>query len=211
MSEPNSLVGRVYFEGDGQMAVPPEYFLQRMYDYDALLVMFPSQRVPGAYVIARRRENSAGLTGGALADYLTQPDTKTCVAMGWIPVCLMYQTGISWDPSQIIAKLTARDIRAEGGADKVSDMLEEQEAAEVARTKAAIYDDQWTRSGDAWRSYQHRTGASSILGKDNFPSKSVEKRITLQRTAAADSTAATSRSTAGLDGDSTPVTIGGEG
>jgi hypothetical protein len=170
MSEDNSFIGRTYFEGDVQMPVPPEYFLQRIYDYDALLVMFPSTARPGAYVIARRREKSPGLTSAALAS-VGNPDTRLCMAMGWVPVCAMFQAGISWNPDQIIARLKARDIRANGGADKVADQLEAQEAADEAATKKAIRDDLWNRSGDGWRTYQARTGASSIKFHDNLPVK----------------------------------------
>jgi hypothetical protein len=86
-------------------------------------------------------------------------------------VCAVFQAGISWNPDQIIARLKARDIRANGGADKVADQLEAQEAADEAATKKAIRDDLWNRSGDGWRTYQARTGASSIKFHDNLPVK----------------------------------------
>lgn len=197
MSEVNTFIGRNYFEGDGQMPVPPEYFLQRIYDYDALLVLFASVARPGGYVLARRRENSPGLTSDALLQ-VANPDTRMCMAMGWIPVCMVFQTGISWNPDQIIARLKTRDIRAQGGAEKVAALLEEQEDAEKAAQKKATREDLWNRSGDGWRTYQARTGASSIKFHDNLPVKG-----------ATDSTAPTPRSTAGLGGDS-PTTIGGE-
>lgn len=178
MSETNAFIGRTYFEGDSGIAVPPEYFLQRIYDYDPLLVVFPSQRQPGAYVLARRREQTAGLTG-KVVDMITQPDTKTCIAMGWIPVCTFFQTGISWDPTLIIGKLMARDIREQGGADKVADRLEEEEDAATAATRQATRDDLYNRSGDAWRSYQARTGQNSLLPHGELPRKEVADYKTL--------------------------------
>jgi hypothetical protein len=203
MDGENSFLGRTYFEGDAQLPVPPEYFLQRIYDYDALLVMFPSQVRVGAYVVARRRENSPGLTSAALAA-VANPDTKTCMAMGWVPVCIMFQVGLNWNPEPLIAKLTARDIRANGGADKVADLLEQQEAdAEVARKKA-LRDDLWDRSGEGWRTYQARTGASSIQFHGEVKAPVSETTV---------STVSTPRSTAGLgtgDNMSSGMTIGGE-
>ena len=151
-----------YFEGHGAvLPTPPDYFLQRIKDYDHMLVIFASIVRFGSYVIARRREKSAGLTGSSLAAF-TNPDTQLCVAMGWIPVCTFAQTGTSWSPDMIIAKLKARDIWAHGGADKVADLLEQQEDAEKAATQKQTREDLWNRSGDGWRTYQARTGASSI-------------------------------------------------
>lgn len=171
------------------MDVPPEYFLQRIADYDAMLVLFPSQVRPGAYVIARRRQHTPGLTHAALGT-LVNPDTRTCVTMGWVPVCVMFKTGDSWNPDPIIAKLKLRDIWAEGGADKVADALEAQEAKEEAARKQAVRDDLYNRSGDAWRSYQARTGASSIKFHDNHDKAPVSETTV--------STVSTPRSTAGL-------------
>lgn len=199
MGTTNAFIGKNYFEGDGQMPVPPEYFLQRIYDYDAMLVLFASQVRPGCYVIARRREHTPGLTHDALA-VVTNPDTRTCVVMGWVPVCMMFQTGVSWDPAPIIAKLKARDLWAMGGADKAADFLEQQDAdAENAR-KQAVREDLWNRSGDGWRTYQARTGASSIQFHGEVKTPVQEATV---------STASTPRSTAGLGGNP-PTTIGGE-
>lgn len=219
----NALVGKVYFEGDVQMPVPPEYFLQRLYDYDAMLVMFPSAVRAGTYVLARRRERTPGLTSAALA-IVANPDTRLCMAMGWVPVCAMFQTGASWNPDQIIARLKARDIRAIGGADKAADLLEEQEDAEKAAQKAATREDLWNRSGDGWRTYQARTGASSHLFHETPPRTPVmfvaeggappESSMPADHPApspvpeATVSTASTPRSTAGLGAES--ATIGGE-
>lgn len=199
MSEDNSLIGRVYFEGDVQMPVPPEYFLQRLYDYDALLVMFASRVRPGCYVLARRREQTPGLRDSKLAE-IANPDTRQCMAMGWLPVCMIVQSGANWNPEQIIAKLAARDIRAHGGGEKVADLLEAQEDAEKTATKAAIREDLWNRSGDGWRTYQARTGASSIQFHGELPTPV---------TGGDGSTAPTPRSTAGL-GAPEGATIGGE-
>lgn len=187
-----------YFEGDAAVPTPPDYFLQRIYDYDALLVLFPSQVRPGAYVIARRRENSPGLTSAALAA-VANPDTRQCMAMGWVPVCVMFQVGVSWNPDQIIARLKARDIRAQGGADKVADRLEAEEAAEEAARKKALRDELWNRSGDGWRTYQARTGASSIQFKGEI--KAPVKKATVELPSPLD---------AQQDGSRTVATVGGE-
>ncbi len=166
----NKFVDVAYFPGDTGIETPPEHFIQRLLDFDRLLVMFPSLVRKGCYVLARRREKSPGLTEGALGLFVN-PDTKTCVAMGWVPVCMISKTGPGWNADAIVAKLQARDIREHGGADKVADMLEEQEAAEEAALKASIRQDLWDRSGEGWRSYQARTGQSTIRYNDTRESK----------------------------------------
>ncbi len=160
-----------YIPDNTRMAVPPPYFLQRLYDFDNMLVLMPSRRVPFAYVIARRRQLSAGLSSKALMDSIDQPDTKMCLLHGCVPVSLMYRTGSTWDIDSVIRTLAARDMWAHGGADAVADMLEAQEAKAAADNQAAIRADLWNRSGDAWRSYQHRTGQSTIKSKDFHPPK----------------------------------------
>ncbi len=160
-----------YIPDNTRMAVPPPYFLQRLYDFDNMLVLMPSRRVPFAYVIARRRQRTAGLSTKALMDSIDQPDTKMCLKHGCVPVSLMYRTGSTWDIDSVIRTLAARDMWALGGADKVADMLEAQESRAEAANKAAIRDDLWNRSGDGWRTYQHRTGQSTIRSKDFHPPK----------------------------------------
>jgi len=136
--------------------------------------------VPFAYVVARRRQHSVGLTDKALEGTITQPDTKMCLLHGLVPVCLMYKSGNSWNPDPLIRTLMARDLWAHGGADKTADLLEEQEAAAKAKIQKDIRDDLWNRSGDAWRSYQHRTGQTSIQSKGEIKLKPRKERRTVK-------------------------------
>ena len=173
---------------------PPAYFLQRLYDFDAMLVLMPSREQPGAYVLGRRKQWGAGLTERAIDAVYTKADTKMAILNGCVPVCMVFKPiSGNWTPDSLIAKLAARDIWAHGGANKVADMLEAQEEAEKAATRAAIRDDLYNRSGDAWRSYQARTGQSSIKFHDFLPPKT-------QRSAASGSgiRKKNSKSTAGL-------------
>lgn len=172
-AEPNPFVGVNFIPDNVKMEVPPKFFLQRVYDFDNWLVIMPSRRIPFAYVIARRRQLSRGLTDKAVEGAIDQPDTKMCLQYGCVPVCLMYKTGPTWNPDAILTKLAARDmwrIADESGlranksrADIIADMLEEQEEKEKEKLRASIRDDLWNRSGDAWRSYQARTGQRTKL------------------------------------------------
>ena len=173
--QPNPWVGITYIPDNTAMEVPPAYFLQRIHDFDSYLVIVPSRKTPFAYVIARRKQRSKGLTDKAIVDTITQPDTKMCLLYGLVPVCLMFKTGPSWNPDPIIAKLKARDMWAHGGAEKVADLLEVQEEGERQKVRKDIRDDLWNRSGDAWRSYQARTGQRTKLSRPD-PTRT-ERRI----------------------------------
>lgn len=151
---------------------PPRYFLQRLFDFDAMLVLMPSREQPGAYVLGRRKQWGPGLTEAAIDAVYTKADTKMAILNGCVPVCMVFKPiSGSWSPDGLIAKLAARDIWAHGGADKVADMLEAQEDAAKDATRKAIRDDLYNRSGDAYRSYKARTGQSSIKFHDYHPTK----------------------------------------
>ncbi len=161
----NPWVGKNYI-ADTPAPIPPPFFLARIWDQDAMLVVMPSRKTPGAYVIARRKQFGPGLTPAAIDAQFAHPDTKMCVLHGCVPVCLMFKTGASWDADPVIRSLRARDMWAAGGADKVADALEAQEAADKQKIADATRDDLYNRSGDAWRTYQARTGQSTIRHND---------------------------------------------
>jgi hypothetical protein len=154
---------------------PPHYFLQRLYDFDAELVLMPSREQPGAYVLGRRKQWGPGVTEAGVDAVYTKQDTKMCILNGAVPVCMVFKpVGGSWSPDPLIRTLAARDLWAHGGADKVADMLEAQEAAAEAANKKQIRDNIYERSGEAWRSYQARTGQSTIQFKGMYPTKTQE-------------------------------------
>lgn len=160
-------IARVYIPDNPRMPVPPAHFLAAIHDQDAMLVILPSRMTPFAYVIARRRQLTAGLKF-LPCDEHTPADTKMCLQYGVLPICTMFQHGACWNPEPVVAKLRARDMWTQGGAEKVADALEAQEAASEAALKKEIRDDLYNRSGDGWRSYQARTG-QRVLGRDLAP------------------------------------------
>lgn len=160
----NKFIGVNYLDIDSRMPIPPEFWLQRLYDFDSELVVFPSQQVPFAYVLARKARRTGGINakmmekGAGVFD--PTPDTRFCVERKLLPVTLIYRNSTaSWSIDNIIADLKARDIWAHGGAKKVADMLDTRDDTHRDTVKANIRKDMWDRSGDAWRSYQARTGA----------------------------------------------------
>ena len=58
---------------------PPAYFLQAIYDYDAMLVVMPSRDNPGAYVIARRKQfGKTGSAGDKVGSAVLRPFPRGC-------------------------------------------------------------------------------------------------------------------------------------
>ena len=171
----------VNFIPNFRMATPPAYWLQRLYDFDADLVVFPSKNQPFAYVLARRARLTGGMTDQAILDTVTQPDTLFCFKNRLVPVSMIYRHGTGWSIDNIIRSLKARDIWAQGGAEKVAEKMDEQDEAGRTAIKKDIRDDMWNRSGDAWRSYQARTGQRSKLTVPKVgtivPNPRTERRI----------------------------------
>lgn len=156
--EKNPWVGINYLDDNDKMAVPPAYWLQRLYDFDAELVVFPSRYRPYAYVLARRQRMSMGIRDRAMEETITQPDTKLCLSRNLVPVSLIFRTGTSWSIDNIIATLKSRDIWAAGGGEQAAKILEDRDAADKESQRRATRDDFYMRSGQAWESYQRRTG-----------------------------------------------------
>jgi hypothetical protein len=173
----NPWVGVNYLDLNSKMAIPPAFWLQRLSDFDADLVVFPSFHMPYAYVLARRARRSKGLDGAqALIDTCGQPDTVACLQRGLVPVTMIIRQGTNWDIDNILRGLAARDIWRHGGPEKVADMLDAQDEQERAARRAQSRDDMYNRAGDAWRSYKARTGASTIRFNDRRPLKPTRSR-----------------------------------
>jgi hypothetical protein len=176
----NRWLGITYINDNVRMEVPPEWFLGRLHDYDAELVLLPSRYKPYAYVVARRsRLGRQGLTKNAIADTITQPDTRMCLHYGCVPVCLMFKHGPVWNVDTVLNKLKARDLWAVGGGDKAADILEAEEAKEKSDRDAAKRDELLALGRDAYKSYKMRTGQRTSLhhsrpgaAKPNSPSSS---------------------------------------
>lgn len=160
MARANRFIGVNYLpEGMPHMAVPPEYWLERLFDYDAELVVFPSRHVPYAYVLARRRQLRAPAIDKVLENTITQPDTKLCLARGLAPVTIILRHSQgSWSIDNIITSLQARDIWRHGGGDAYANKLDQSEADEDAARRAALRDDMMQRADLAYDLYKRRTG-----------------------------------------------------
>jgi hypothetical protein len=161
-AQPNPYIGKNYLDIDQKMAIPPAYWLQRLWDFDSDLVVFPSLQVPFAYVLARKARRTGGLNQSDPHFANALPDTKFCLQRRLLPVSLIYRhNAVSWSIDNILASLRARDIWAAGGADKYADAADAADNRVELGKKEVVRDDMYNRSGDAWRSYQARTGQRS--------------------------------------------------
>ena len=161
-AEPNPYVGKNYLPIDAKMATPPAYWLQRLWDFDSDLVVFPSIQTPFAYVLARKARRTGGMNPHDPQFANALPDTKFCIERRLLPVSLIYRhSSASWSIDNIIASLKARDIWAVGGGDKAADISDASDLQAEQRKKSDIRDDMWTRSGDAWWAYKSRTGQTT--------------------------------------------------
>jgi len=159
----NRFVGLTFIPDNERMEVPPAWFLARLHDYDADLVVLPSRARPFAYVIARRARMSQGLTPKAIDETITQPDTRMCFKYGLVPVCLMFKHGPIWNADTILQRLAARDTWAHGGGEALATALDREEADARARDKEALRDKFRHLSREAYRSYKQRTGQRTIV------------------------------------------------
>jgi hypothetical protein len=145
------------------MEVPPAWFLQRLHDYDADLVMLPSRMKPFAYVLARRSHVTGGLTDKAIESTITQPDTKMCFKYGLVPVCILFKHGSVWNADTVLNTLKARDTWTQGGGEALADRLDAEEAQAVIDRRETLKDRLRSQSREAWKSYQYRTGQRTTV------------------------------------------------
>lgn len=148
-----------YLDTTTAMSAPPAFWLQRLWDFDTDLVVFPSIQTPFAYVLARRARRTGGMNANDPQFVDAPPDTKFCIMRHLLPVSLIYRhNAASWSIDNILAELTRRDIWAAGGGEAYADQADAADLQRTDRQKEDVRLDMWNRSGDAWRSYQARTG-----------------------------------------------------
>lgn len=162
-----------------KLPVPPQWFLQRLYDFDALLVLVPSRvkikSESPAYLLCRRRQHSAGIGDVAMLDN-KHPDTNMCYAHNIVPIGpLRFKKGGSTFTQagcdSLLAELKGRDTwalsgGAHGDADAVWQAVEAHEAAAEAKQRADLKDSFYHRARDAWRSMKARSGQRNKRASD---------------------------------------------
>lgn len=166
--------GRIYI-GDSNpfsLLVPPLWWQQGLYAFDADLRILPSREKPRHW-LARVRKYSRGLTSKAIID--TRNDTAMFVQHELVPVTWIASTE-GWTEGflhYIVGELIERDTWAIEGGPMTDDMLtramfeggskygkalDERDEVERQKINAQVHDSVYHATGDAWRSLQARTG-----------------------------------------------------
>lgn len=150
-----------------KLEAPGKAFLAGLYTFDPQLVIVPS-RFTRHYLLARRRQFSAGLSDVAMLDN-KHPDTNMCYAHGLIPLRpLKFGSGVvNWSEANLqslLADLRSRDTWAYTGGplgkdpDAAWKHVEAVEARQERLDHASLKDNMRHRARDAWRSLQARAG-----------------------------------------------------
>jgi hypothetical protein len=156
------------------LEAPPDWFLQRLRDFDHRLVIIPSRKGTGlnghergSYILAIRRLHSAGIGDVAMLDN-KHPDTNMLHSYGLLPIAPLKfgKDVVVWTEhgcTQLINTLKARDTWALTGGpdgkdpDAAWQAVEQAEADAAARERATFVDNMRHRARDAWRSILART------------------------------------------------------
>lgn len=150
---------------------PPAWFLKVLWDQDSALVLIPS-RQSRKYILARRRDRSkviANIVQHEIderihkrvrysdSDMLAQYKLVVVDSIRSITGNLHQASWMASTP-EMMQELRERDMWAAGGAEKYIEKIEERERTAAQKKRANLLDDLDHRAGDAWRSYQARTG-----------------------------------------------------
>lgn len=159
---------------------PPAWWLQRMWDQDAALVVIPS-RTRRVYLLTRRREMSLRvpfIQEKAIADSLRKhkgvaySDSDMLLGHKLIGVDVISGNYSGNWPEWLLLELKDRDMWSAGGADAYIAKIEAQEEQVRLDKRAAFVDDIESRARDSWRSYQARTGQRNHTAKNAAVKKS---------------------------------------
>lgn len=176
------------------LPAPPEWFLKRLFDFDAQLVLIPSRRevlgVPPAYLLCRRRLYSAN-AGDVLMLDNKNPDTNMCFVHSVLPIApLRFNNGATTFTEtgcdSLLTELRSRDTwaltKAGGGnEDAAWEAVEAAEAAQKQKQRTNLREDFYHKARDAYRSLKARTGQRNKRASDTrvAPTPPQPQRVTL--------------------------------
>lgn len=148
------------------LPAPPDFVLEQLASFDAYLVIVPS-RVKGHYLLARKRQFTAGLGAVALMDN-KHPDTNMLHGYGLVPIApLVFKNGIDWSQRNLdglFARLRATDSWAHAkdmspqSLDRMVDALDYSEKRQEQKERKGMWSDFHHRGRDAYRSLAARMG-----------------------------------------------------
>ena len=142
------------------LAGPPNWWLAKLRDFDESLVVVPS-RMNCVYRLAQRRRPNLAIhiVNDAL---FKDSDTRMLARYSLVPVTTIIATA-NWGNPYMFVELANRAPWRQGGAERVTQMLDEQDAKDEF-DKRAKTDEHLTYLGkDAWNLYNTKIGLRSQM------------------------------------------------
>ena len=142
------------------LAGPPLWFQQKLFEFDDSLVVIPS-RQSCLYRLAQRRKLT--LPQQMVNDSLFhESDTRMLASYSLVPVTSIIPT-IEWSDPYIFVELSNRAPWRQGGAEKVIQDMEAQEAKQEIDKKMKMNDHLNSLGKDAWGLYNKKIGVRSHM------------------------------------------------
>lgn len=143
-----------------KLSGPPEFWLKKLYHFDASLVVVPS-RQSCLYRLAQRRKLSLPehITNDAL---FNESDTQMLASYSLIPVTTIIPTA-NWSNDYMFEELRRRAPHRNGGAEKVIAEIEAQEMKDELDQRAAVDDITTQTAKDGWGLYLKKLGVRSHM------------------------------------------------
>lgn len=142
-----------------KLAAPPQWWLQKLHDFDDSLVVVPSRQ--GCYYrLAQRRplQLRENIVNDAL---FKESDTRMLASYSLVPVTTIIANPV-WS-EWMFKELEERAPWRQGGAEKVIKRIEEHELDKELKARRATSENLAYRAKDGWKSYQARTGQRTFV------------------------------------------------
>lgn len=145
------------------LAPPPTWFLEEMWKFDPLLVIFPSKE-EALYRLARRVEHGQPILTLVADPQKRRPDTTLFWKHKLVPVTsILPSPWVHWGPC-LLNDLARADIRRQGGAKRLSERLEAADDDAESRWHREVEDGATIRARASWREQKWTRGESLDLG-----------------------------------------------
>lgn len=143
-----------------KLAGPPDHFLRKLWDFDASLVVVPS-RQGFMYRLSQRRnpQLSTKIVNEAL---WKDSDTQMLASYNLVPVTTILATA-NWSNPFLFEELRRRAPWRLGGAQAVTQKLEDQERADELKSREATNEHLTSLGKDAWNLYKKKIGLQSHM------------------------------------------------
>jgi hypothetical protein len=142
------------------LAGPPQWWLQRLWHFDASLVVVPSRQTC-VYRLAQRRKLllPEQLVNDAL---FKESDTRMLASYSLIPVTTILATA-NWSDPQLFEELARRAPWRQGGAERVNELLNAQDQQDELDKRMRTDEHLSYLGRDAWRLYGKKIGVRSAM------------------------------------------------